>query len=129
MELRNNNQIQEVRFSQLEDRFEYYRQKTLDCDLEIWGIERRSDENLDLVVQDLCASLDTEITENSIKDIYRKMANPEDTTASIVVGLHRKALRDRILQKGIHSSVLKSSSKEIQKDEKLININENISSY
>lgn len=46
MNLRNDNQILERRCSQLENGFEYYRQKTLDCDLEVWGIDKTPDERL-----------------------------------------------------------------------------------
>lgn len=141
-DLRNSNEILQGHINHLEDSLENFKQKSMENDIEIWGVDETNSENLDNIVKDLFSALDVNITETHIKDIFRKTTHDDRTNkAGIIVKCHRKDIRDRILlnKKGklincidgrFNIMDLNSSSRiEVPKGTRPIYINEHITAF
>lgn len=139
--LRNSHQILKEHINNLEDRLENCKQKSMECDIEIWGIDKTPDENLYTIVMELFSTLEVNITEGQLKDIYRKPTSNENTNmAGIVVKCHRKCTRDNVLsnKKGKHIqwkdsrfniSDMPTTANNVSTHGKPVYINEHITSF
>lgn len=49
-----------------EDRLEDFKQKSMECDFEIWGIDKTLDENLNAIVLEFFSSFEVNVSEGYI---------------------------------------------------------------
>lgn len=98
-DLRNFNQILQGNISNLVDRLENIKQQSVECYIEICGMDKTPDENLNSIVMELFSALEVNVEEGQLKDIYRKPPSNENTNLAGIVESGHKCIRDSVLLK------------------------------